>query len=30
MSAFLSLSRAIDTINTFFGKAVSWLLLPPS
>ncbi|WP_454855118.1 TRAP transporter small permease subunit [Rhizobium binxianense] len=27
MSAFLSLSRAIDTINTFFGKAVSWLLL---
>jgi TRAP-type mannitol/chloroaromatic compound transport system permease small subunit len=27
MSGFLSLSRAIDAINTFFGKAVSWLLL---
>jgi TRAP-type mannitol/chloroaromatic compound transport system permease small subunit len=27
MSGLLSLSRAIDAINTFFGKAVSWLLL---
>ncbi|MDX3924980.1 MAG: TRAP transporter small permease subunit [Shinella sp.] len=27
MSGFLSLSRAIDAINTFLGKAVSWLLL---
>lgn len=27
MSGFLSLSRAIDAINTVFGKAVSWLLL---
>jgi TRAP-type mannitol/chloroaromatic compound transport system permease small subunit len=27
MSALLSLSRAIDAVNTFVGKAVSWLLL---
>lgn len=27
MSGFLALSRAIDAANTFFGKAVSWLLL---
>lgn len=27
MSGFLSLSRAIDAINTFSGKAISWLLL---
>jgi len=27
MAGFLALSRAIDAINTFFGKAVSWLLL---
>ncbi|MCO4317959.1 TRAP transporter small permease subunit [Phyllobacterium sp. 21LDTY02-6] len=27
MSGLLSLSRAIDAINTFLGKAVSWLLL---
>ncbi|KKX33294.1 TRAP transporter small permease subunit [Rhizobium sp. LC145] len=27
MTGLLSLSRAIDAINTFFGKAVSWLLL---
>ncbi len=27
MAGLLALSRAIDAINTFFGKAVSWLLL---
>ncbi|GGB02770.1 C4-dicarboxylate ABC transporter [Brucella endophytica] len=27
MAGLLSLSRAIDAINTFLGKAVSWLLL---
>lgn len=27
MSGILSLSRAIDAINTFLGKSVSWLLL---
>ncbi|QWW71506.1 TRAP transporter small permease subunit [Rhizobium sp. WYJ-E13] len=27
MAGFLALSRAVDAINTFFGKAVSWLLL---
>jgi TRAP-type mannitol/chloroaromatic compound transport system permease small subunit len=27
MSGLLTLSRSIDAINTFFGKAVSWLLL---
>lgn len=27
MSTFLSLSRAIDAMNIFLGKAVSWLLL---
>jgi TRAP-type mannitol/chloroaromatic compound transport system permease small subunit len=27
MSGLLSVSRAIDAMNTFFGKAVSWLLL---
>ncbi|MGF6178147.1 TRAP transporter small permease subunit [Ensifer sp. 4252] len=27
MNGLLALSRAIDAINTFFGKAVSWLLL---
>lgn len=27
MTAFLSVSRAIDAMNTFLGKAVSWLLL---
>jgi TRAP-type mannitol/chloroaromatic compound transport system permease small subunit len=27
MSGLLAVSRAIDAMNTFFGKAVSWLLL---
>lgn len=27
MTGLLTFSRAIDAINTFFGKAVSWLLL---
>lgn len=27
MNGLLALSRAIDAINTFFGKAVSWLLM---
>lgn len=27
MTGLLALSRAIDAINTFFGKAISWLLL---
>jgi TRAP-type mannitol/chloroaromatic compound transport system permease small subunit len=27
MSGLLTVSRAIDAMNTFFGKAVSWLLL---
>ncbi|MBP9636709.1 MAG: hypothetical protein KBE28_16900, partial [Nitrospira sp.] len=27
MSGLLSLSRAVDALNTFIGKSVSWLLL---